>query len=104
MHLHESQKLYLVFEFLEQDLKRYMDTAGSLSPEDVRVLGLVFVFNATELQQTAFARSCFLPLSPLYAQRPETSKLIDRQPKQVSETCRLWFGQGFLSSCSPLYS
>jgi hypothetical protein len=45
VHLHETQKLYLVFEFLEQDLKRYMDSVPSVPPEDVRVgLEVEFLF------------------------------------------------------------
>jgi len=36
--LHQDAKLYLVFEFLDQDLKRYMDThVGLLNPLLVKV-------------------------------------------------------------------
>ena len=30
--LHQDQKLYLVFEFVDMDLKKYMDTVGN-SPD-----------------------------------------------------------------------
>lgn len=39
--IHQEQKLYLVFEFLDLDLKKYMDNVGSkgdgLGPEIVKV-------------------------------------------------------------------
>ena len=39
--IHQESKLYLVFEFLDLDLKKYMDNVSSspdgLSPEIVRV-------------------------------------------------------------------
>jgi len=34
--VHHQQKLFLVFEFLDQDLKRYMDTVPNLSPRVVK--------------------------------------------------------------------
>lgn len=34
--VHSNNKLYLVFEFLDQDLKKYMDNV-SLSPQLVKV-------------------------------------------------------------------
>jgi cyclin-dependent kinase len=34
---HQDQKLYLIIEFLDQDLKRYMDKRKSLTPDQVKV-------------------------------------------------------------------
>jgi hypothetical protein len=34
---HQDQKLYLIIEFLDQDLKRYMDKQKMLSPQQVKV-------------------------------------------------------------------
>jgi len=34
--LHHQRKLYLVFEFLDMDLKKYMDTTPQIKPETVR--------------------------------------------------------------------
>jgi hypothetical protein len=44
--VHSDQKLYLVFEFLDMDLKKYMDTHGDnktgLGPVIVKVSPLIF--------------------------------------------------------------
>jgi len=36
--VHITQKLFLVIEFLDQDLKKYMDSVPNLSPALVKVL------------------------------------------------------------------
>lgn len=41
--VHINQKLFLVFEFLDQDLKKYMDSVPSLSPALVKVLSPLFL-------------------------------------------------------------
>lgn len=43
--VHQDQKLYLVFEFLDLDLKKYMDTVGNaegLGPMMVKVRHMFF--------------------------------------------------------------
>jgi serine/threonine protein kinase len=36
--VHDETKLYLVFEFLDLDLKKYMDSTETLNPQLVKVL------------------------------------------------------------------
>jgi hypothetical protein len=35
--IHDDKRLWLVFEFLDMDLKKYMDSVTSLSPQLVKV-------------------------------------------------------------------
>jgi hypothetical protein len=41
--IHSETKLYLVFEYLDQDLKKYMDTMGPLRDPEVKVHSPLFV-------------------------------------------------------------
>ncbi len=74
--VYDKQKLYLVFEFLDQDLKRYMDMVPTVEPLLVKVTRS---FNSiiragantppAELYVAVNQRSCFLPFSPCIAPR-----------------------------------
>ena len=55
--LHVERKLYLVFEYLDQDLKKYMDANGTtgLSP----VIAKVHMLNLINLYITSTPRACY---------------------------------------------
>lgn len=53
--MHSDTKLYLVFEFLDMDLKRYMDKVGDgdgMGPDIVKVSVCTRVANRTNLSET----------------------------------------------------
>lgn len=84
-----NNKLYLVFEFLDQDLKRYIDTMleakNPIAPllikvrifrlSKVNVICLMLSFRSTELHVAAFEGNRFLPLPSRSAPRLEASEL-----------------------------
>jgi serine/threonine protein kinase len=69
--IHNETKLFLVFEFLDLDLKKYMDSIPCLSPSLVKVR-----FINAELFTATAQRALLLPLSPHYSSRLETPELF----------------------------
>ena len=59
--LHVERKLYLVFEYLDQDLKKYMDANGTtgLSP----VIAKVHTLNLISLYTASTPRACYTSCS-----------------------------------------
>lgn len=93
--VHSEAKLYLVFEFLDMDLKKYMDTIGEnegLGLDMVKVNSLVslptplihgrwltFWAFVTEILLPTRQRSLLLPRPPYPSPRSQTSKSVDQQ-------------------------
>lgn len=100
--IHQESKLYLVFEFLDLDLKKYMDNVANapagnpdgLSKEIVRVSGVLLrkrpqgLTNtlchhcSTEIHLPTHPRHLLLPRPSNSASRSQTSKSADRQGGQ----------------------
>ena len=83
----ENLRLYLVFEFVDMDLKKYMDMSQRpMAPELVKV-GRVCAISPLHAQAycrcvlvlcvPAVARDCVLPLEPNSSSRSETPKHLD---------------------------
>lgn len=90
--VHNDSKLYLVFEFLDLDLKRYMDTVkkdNGFSPMHVKVASgccrpaSMVVWVCVELSVSAGPRAGLLPCSPDPPSGPEAAKPADRQGGQL---------------------
>lgn len=110
--------LYLVFEFLQQDLKKLLDSVkGGLEPALVKVMRILAAFRrvrmlgsfkngavyVTELSLPIVESNFLLP-SPLYiAQRLKTTEFIDRSRRSY-KTGRLRIGQNDRRSRSHLYT
>jgi len=64
--IHEEKKLTLVFEYLDQDLKKYMDErGGALPPKTIKVcLILIHTLVMSLLPQVSYNPCC--PNSPSY--------------------------------------
>jgi serine/threonine protein kinase len=76
--VHNDSKLYLVFEFLDLDLKRYMDSVKQtgLTPRQVKVSGLACI-KIAELFAPAGKWDCLLPQSKNIASRFEATEFAN---------------------------
>lgn len=85
--VHNDNKLYLVFEYLDLDLKRYMDSIRQegFSPLHVKVRArggeprpdANLVSRLLELPLLIGQRHCLLPLAPHPASRSEAAESAD---------------------------
>lgn len=90
--IHQDSRLYLVFEFLDLDLKKYMDNVSSqpegMGPEMVKVRatsahsGCRGLTSAAEIHIPAGPWHLLLPCAPHPAPRPEAAEPADRQGGQ----------------------
>ena len=90
-----------MFEYLDLDLKKYMDeNKGHVSPDTMKVrLWCSFIgkiYFAIVFPLSAFKGSCFLSRPPSASQGPQTSKFINQQgPKSFfSPSCWWHIGRG----------
>lgn len=116
-----NNHLYLVFEFLQQDLKKLLDSVkGGLEPALVKVTRILAAFRrvrevcvglsfkneaicVTELPLPIAESNFFLPRSLYIAQRLKATEFIDRSRRSY-KTGRLWISQNDRRSRSHLYT
>lgn len=115
----EESKLYLIFEFLPMDLKKYMESLGDGKQLDsAMVKSLTYQVLPLVLLRMKFkngfmwifeffvATSCRFILSSKksFAQRFETSKFVDKSENRYFKSCRFWIGSCTWSSSENIYS
>ena len=81
--LYSKSKLYLIFEYVEKDLKAYMDSGGSLSLDLIRVISMSsFIHPVLELHDADAPGNRFLSLSSNFAPRFETTESTHRYQRK----------------------
>lgn len=122
--IHTENKLYLVFEFLHQDLKKFMDSSTltgiplplvkvklplvqqAICPvtHTCRISGGPLYFGVfLELPVPAAARPGLLPLSQGSSSRPETPE-SPHQRSGGDQASGLWSGASFWCTCPNVHS
>jgi hypothetical protein len=79
--VHADQKLYLVFEFLDVDLKRFMEqcnSTGGMTMDLVKVSSLIYSY-LFFLFSSSFGRTMFAS-SSLVSTNDACSRRVDRVP------------------------
>src|SRR5271169_1474298 len=92
-----TSKLYLVFEFLDLDLKKYMDQippdGDGLGPDMVKRFTLQLISGIFLCNVPTDCRCAMVSFAPNSASRFETPKSAHRQ-RRKPQTSRLWSGTG----------
>lgn len=111
--LMEESKLYLVFEHMSMDLRKYMDSLGKnpMPGDTVRsflyqvIFVSILMLNIVKLQIYQPDDSCYsvLPQTPSASQRSETSKFAGRREQACYQNCRLWLRTSLWSSSQGIH-
>src|SRR5271155_1603175 len=101
-----TSKLYLVFEFLDLDLKKYMDQipadGSGLGPDMVKKFTLQLISGIALSIGGIDDRRSMVSFPSNSSSRLETPKSPDRQ-RRKPQTCRLWSCTSFRGSPTRLY-
>jgi len=92
--IHNDTKLYLVFEFLDRDLKRYMEISQNSKINNMPVK--LFLYQIVKGID-------FLPRASHSASGLKASQPANRR-RRVDKASRFWIGSGLWDSCEDLHA